>query len=629
MLGLMRKHATSWLIKVALFAIVIVFIFWGGYSYTERKASRIAVVNGSYIGIQEYQSMYNNLVEQMRRQYGRQFSSELAETLNLKAQALERLINRKLLLAEARILELQVSREELQNAIVSYPAFQTNGQFDPLRYQQILRLNRLTPQEFEASQLENLLINKVQQFISRGTKVLDSEMLSFFHHTRDKVNLAYVQIDPKDFKDQVEVNEEAVGDYFDKHRENYRLPTKRNILYVRFLSKDYMDEVEPTDADMEEFYRLHRDDYKQPRKVRARHILFRIPEKATTSDILEVKKRAQRVLNLAREGADFAKLARKYSEGPTASKGGDLGYFTRGDMVKPFADSAFSLEKGEISDLVRTRFGLHIVKVEDIKEEAIKPLAEVREAVFKSVKQERAHEIARQRAESLIDQSRALDDLQKAALEQGLEVKESGLFAANETIPTLGRRPEVSEVIFSLQLKEISPVLSVGEDQLVAQLVEIQDSRLQEFAEVKGKIQEDWIAEQSRDLARKQAQGWLKTALKEGTIAHTARSKKLEIKKTGLFTAISPARSLGNQRDLVITAFALTLDQPVAPEVYEVDGKFIIFQLEERQPASEEEFQEQKDILARQLLQAKKEQTFSRWVTARRQQSDIRILQEL
>ncbi len=629
MLGLMRKHATSWLIKVALFAIVIVFIFWGGYSYTERKASRIAVVNGSYIGIQEYQSMYNNLVEQMRCQYGRQFSSELAETLNLKAQALERLINRKLLLAEAGNLELQVSREELQNAIISYPAFQTNGQFDPLRYQQILRLNRLTPQEFEASQLEDLLINKVQQFISRGTKVLDSEMLSFFHHTRDKVNLAYVQIDPKDFKDQVEVNEEAVRDYFDKHRENYRLPTKRNILYVRFLPKDYMDEVEPTDADMEEFYRLHRDDYKQPRKVHARHILFRIPEKAKTPDIEEIQKRAQRVLNLAREGADFAKLARKYSEGPTASKGGDLGYFTRGDMVKPFADSAFSLEKGEISDLVRTRFGLHIIKVEDIKEEAIKPLAEVREAVFKSVKQERAHEIARQRAESLIDQSRALDDLQKAALEQGLEVKESGLFAANETIPTLGRRPEVSEVIFSLQLKEISPVLSVGEDQLVAQLVEIQDSRLQEFAEVKGKIQEDWIAEQSRDLARKQAQKWLETALKEGTIAHTARAKKLKIKKTGLFTAISPARSLGNQRDLVITAFALTLDQPVAPEVYEVNGKFIIFQLEERQPASEEEFQEQKDILARQLLQAKKEQTFNRWITARRQQSDIRILQEL
>ena len=141
MLGTMRKHATSWLIKVACFAIVIVFIFWGGYSYTEKKANRVVVVNGSYIGLREYQSTYSNLVEQMRRQFGRQFSSELVETLNLKGQALDRLINRSLILAEAGMLEFDVSREELQNAIVFYPAFQTNGQLVFLRYQQILRSN--------------------------------------------------------------------------------------------------------------------------------------------------------------------------------------------------------------------------------------------------------------------------------------------------------------------------------------------------------------------------------------------------------------------------------------------------------------------------------------------------------
>ena len=121
MLRLMRKHATSWLIKVALFAIVIVFIFWGGYSYTEKKASRVAVVNGSYIGLREYQSMYNNLLEQMRRQFGKQFSSELVEALNLKGQALDRLINRRLILTEAEELNFDVSREELQDAIVGFP----------------------------------------------------------------------------------------------------------------------------------------------------------------------------------------------------------------------------------------------------------------------------------------------------------------------------------------------------------------------------------------------------------------------------------------------------------------------------------------------------------------------------
>ncbi|MFA9614165.1 MAG: SurA N-terminal domain-containing protein [Deltaproteobacteria bacterium] len=629
MLGTMRKHATSWLIKVACFAIVIVFIFWGGYSYTEKKASRVAVVNGSYIGLREYQSTYSNLVEQMRRQFGRQFSSELVETLNLKGQALDRLINRRLILAEAGMLEFDVSREELQNAIVSYPAFQTNGQFDSLRYQQILRSNKLTPQDFEANQREDLLINKVEQFITRGTKVLESEMLSFFHHTRDRVNLAYVQIDPQDFKNQVKVDEEAVRDYFDKHRENYRLADKRNILYVRFVPQDYLAEVEVTDQEIEEFYQLHQDDYREPKKVHARHILFRISENAKTAEIQEILDRAKKVLDLARKGDNFAELARKYSDDSTASKGGDLGYFKSGDMVKPFADSAFSLKKGEISDLVRTRFGVHIIKVEDIKEESVKPLAAVKETVRQSLKEERSREIALQRADSFIDLSRALDDLQKAATEAGLEVKESGLFAAEEPIPQLGRHPEINDIIFALRPKEISPAFSIGDDQLVAQLVEIQDSRLEEFAEAQERIQEDWITEQSELLARKQAQEWLETARQEGNLAEVARRNKLKINKTGLFTTISPAPPFGNQRDMVITAFSLTPELPVPSEVYEVDGKFIILQLEDSQPASENGFQKEKDSLAKQLLQAKKEQTFSRWINGRRQQADIKMLQEL
>jgi len=210
-----------------------------------------------------------------------------------------------------------------------------------------------------------------------------------------------------------------------------------------------------------------------------------------------------------------------------------------------------------------------------------------------------------------------------------LEVKESGFFAADQPIPLLGSHPEISETIFSLQLKEISPVLTVGEDQLVAQLTAIQDSRLKEFEEAKGEVREDWLGEQSRDLARRKAQEWLETARKEGSITNVARNNKLEVKKTGLFTATAPARPIGNQRDLVITAFALRPGQAVAPEVYEIDGKFVILQLEDRQPATEEEFQKQRASIASQLLVAKKEQTFSRWILGRREKSEIKILQEL
>ncbi len=629
MLGLMRKHATSWLIKVALFAIVIVFIFWGGYSYTERRASRVAVVNGSYIGLREYQSAYNNLLEQMRRQLGNQFSSDLLKTLNLKDQALSQLINRRLLLEEARWMKLDISQEELQKAIRSYPAFQTNGQFDPQRYYQTLRFMRLTPQDFEANQHEDLLMDKVQRFITRGAKVLDTEVLSYFHHTRDKVSLTYVQIDPRNLTEKVELDEEAVTSYFDEHRENYRIGAKRSIVYVRFPPGDYLQEAQTTDAEVEEFYRLHQEDYQEPEKLRASHILFRIPPQAKMTDLQPVLEKAKKVLDLARQGDDFAGLARKYSDDSTASNGGDLGYFTRTDMVKPFADAAFSMKKGEISDLVRTPFGLHIIKVEDIKEKSTLPLAEVKESVIQELKKEGASEIALQRAESFIDETRALDDLRKAAAASGLEVHESGLFAANETISQLGRHPEVNEVVFSLQPGEVSPVLEVGEDKVVAQLSDIQEPRLPDLTEVKEKVQKDWVAEQSRTLARKQAQDLLKSAIQEGGLAEAAKGDKLQIKETALFTATSPPQPLGNQRDLVMAALALTPEQPVAPDVYEVSQSFVVIQLKAREPASDEEFQKARDNIARSLLQLKREQVFSRWVTSRRQQSDIKILQEL
>jgi hypothetical protein len=152
---------------------------------------------------------------------------------------------------------------------------------------------------------------------------------------------------------------------------------------------------------------------------------------------------------------------------------------------------------------------------------------------------------------------------------------------------------------------------------------------LKEFAEAQEKVQEDWITEQSKALARKQAQEWLETARQQRKLAEVARRNKLKINKTGLFTAISPPPLFGNQRDMVITAFSLTPEQPVPSEVYELDGRFLILQLQDSQPASENGFQKEKDNLAKQLLQAKKEQTFSRWINGRRQQADIKMLQEL
>jgi len=629
MLDLMRKHATSWLIKVFLFAIVIVFIFWGGYSYREQRASRLASVNGSYIDLREYQQAYNNLVEQVRRQMGGRFSSELLETMKLKEQALNQLVTRRLLLEEAHRLQLEVRPEELQQAILSFPAFQINGRFDSGQYQRTLRALRLTPQEFESRQREEMLIERLGRLIGQGTSVLPAEVSSFYHHFQDKVNLAYALINPASFTDQVKLDREAITRYFDEHRESYRLPATRKVVYVRFSPRDYLDEVKPSEGEIEDYYRLHQDEYQQPKKVRARHILFRIPANATTPQIQAIVDRAKNVLNQAQGGEDFAALARKYSEDTSAGNGGDLGYFSQTEMEKPFAEAAFSLKKGEISDLVRTRFGIHIIKVEDIRDAVSSPLADVRERVVNALKQEKAADIARDRARSFADAARVTEDLNKAAAVEHLQPKEAGPFAANAPIPGLGSAPDLNKALFSLQIRDISRPLDVGQAQIVAQIVEIEESRLPDFDAAKEGVTRDWVAEEGKRLARQRAEEVLKLARQDGDLAAVARRYGLSIAETGPFTFFSPAPALGNNRELVTAAFALTPEHPIAADPFDVRGNIVLIQLRSREPASEEKVQNEKDALAERLREAKQESVFQRWLTSLRQQADIKVLQKL
>jgi peptidyl-prolyl cis-trans isomerase D len=539
------------------------------------------------------------------------------------------LITRRLLLGEAHRLGLEVSPEELRQAILSFPAFQIKGQFDPGQYQHALASQRLTPQEFEATLQEGMLIERLGRLIGMGASILPAEVSSFYHHLQDKVNLSYVLINPASFTNQVRPDPDAVGRYFGEHRETYRLPARRKIVYVRFSPRDYLDEVQPSDAEIEDYYRLHLDEYQQPKKARARHILFRIPPAATTPQIQAIVDRAKDVLAKARGGEDFAALARKYSEDTTAANGGDLGYLGQTDMEKPFAEAAFSLKKGEISDLVRTRFGLHIIKVEDIREAVRSPLADAKDRVVNGFKQERAQDIAQDRAKAFADQARVAEEIQKAAAAAHLQTREAGPFAANAPIPGLGYFPDLNKLLFSLQARDISRPAPVGQDQVVAQVIEVEDSRLPELEEVNERVTRDWLAEGSKGLARQKAQEILNVARQEGDLAMAAKRYGLPLTETGLFTFFSPAPALGNSGELLTAAFALTPGHPIPPDSYEVKGNFILIQLRSREPAPEEKFPNEKRALTERLLQAKQELVFQRWLASLRQQAEIKVLQKL
>jgi peptidyl-prolyl cis-trans isomerase D len=361
----MRKHATSWLIKIILGAISIVFVLWGVGSWTSQRSGRVATVNGEGITLDEYRTTYKRLIDQVRRNFGNNLNDELLESLQLSKKALDQLVDKKLLLQAAEELDLRVSDEELSRSIKGIKAFQEAGVFNSRRYQIVLGRNNLSPEDFEASQRDMLLIQKINDLITASVKVSDAEALQWYKWNNASVNLEFVLVEPGRYKD-VTVSTQEINDYFNAHKEAYKTKPKIKVRYVKFDPQKYVSAVEVSEDEIRDYYDEHLDEFETPKTVEARHILIKVPADATPEKVAAARARIEKILKMAREGQDFARLAKKFSEGPSKDKGGYLGTFRRETMVQPFADKAFSLKAGEVSDPVRTDFGWHIIKVEKI-----------------------------------------------------------------------------------------------------------------------------------------------------------------------------------------------------------------------------------------------------------------------
>ncbi|MCK4728088.1 MAG: peptidylprolyl isomerase, partial [Desulfobacterales bacterium] len=256
----MRKHARSWLIKLALGAIVIVFIFWGVGSYRAQRGNRIAVVNGAPIVLEEFRGVYDQLLEVYRRQFGGALDEKLIRGLNLKRQALDQLINRRLLLQEATRLNFRVTNEELLRAIEQVPAFQRNGRFHPQLYQRVLTRNRMTPEMYEENKKNELLIDKLQSFILGTIKVSEAEALETYKWLKEKVSLDYVVFKPSAYSN-VELTPEEIETYFSKHEKAYEIPPKVKVRYLLLDFKGFEAQARVSEEEVRTYFDLNKEGY--------------------------------------------------------------------------------------------------------------------------------------------------------------------------------------------------------------------------------------------------------------------------------------------------------------------------------------------------------------------------------
>ncbi len=624
MLDIMRKHAKSWVINIIIGAIVVVFIFWGAGTFRQNEITKVATVNDEAIPMADFQEAYRQLYEMAKSQYRDYLNDELLQMLDLKRQAMDRLINEYLIIQQTKAMGLDVSKEELQATIAATPGFQVDGVFDVKRYQTMLSRYHYSPSDYELLVRRDLLSKKCIRLITSQAKVSEKEVRDFFNLYNDKADLEFVLFEGDKFRDQVKLTDEEIAAYFEKNKENYRIPPQARVAYVAFRSGDFEDKAAVSDDDLTDYYEINADEFSEPEMAHARHILFRVNENADPEEVAKAHDRADAVLKMAREGIDFAELAKEYSEGPTAKDGGDLGWFAKDQMVKPFSDAAFSMKIGEISELVRTQFGFHIIKLEERREARSRTFEEVKDELRTKLTREKAQEMAVDKANEAYEQAGLNQDLAPIAETMGLRVVETDFFAANTPVGDLGLAPKLAEVALGLEPGQIGPLVDMDDGQYLIKCLEKKDSYLPELTAVKPSVEEDLLSEKAAEKAKEAAQGFLTKAAQAGW-EKTVEQDALIVEATGPFTRGETPPKVGANEKLKETVFALRTPGSLVEEAQPGMKGYYAFRIKEFTPTSDADFAEKKEVVTKNLLQRKGQTYLYQWLEELKAKSKIEI----
>jgi peptidyl-prolyl cis-trans isomerase D len=565
---------TLWLV-VAVFVLFIFFDFGGfGPGSTGAVSRNAASVGDMGISMQDFEREYRGLEDRMRQQLGANYDPEVFGS-RIPAQALDRLVTQRILAAEAASLGISVTDEELREAIRAIPGLtDEDGRFiGKEAYSRALRNMGYTPESFEQALREDLLVQRLNDAMRRGVFIPTAEIERNDRERSERVALRFVEL-PWSEVGQVQVDDAETAAYFASHREEFRLPERRVVDFLVVEQGKLLETITPTDAELQAYYEAHREDYTQEEQVQARHILINTN---ATRDAAAADALATELKGRIAAGEDFAALATQYSDDVSnRDRGGDLGSFGRGRMVKAFEDAAFAANPGEVVGPVRTQFGVHLIQVLDKREQRVRPLEEVKTQVLRRVQTETAAAKALEKAQALREQitkDKLTTREQLVALAQGdttITVDTTQPFGRDDAIPGLGRAPELLQAAFDLAVDGFSAAVAVPRGAVILRLAEIQDPRLPELDEVRGRVVAAARTNKQRETGvARLAEARERLAGGTATLDDIAGEMGLTVRETGEFGAGTMVPSIGNAPALVTAALALEtgdVGQPYAAD---------------------------------------------------------------
>ncbi len=587
----MRKHARSTFIKVIFWILIAVFVSWG-VGVMVRGGNRVnvaAMVNGEPITAQEYARAFENMQRMYQQLYREKFTPQVATQLNLHQRALDDLVNDRLLKREARRLGLQVTDDEVRDAILNVPNFRSGDRFDRTRYLAVLRATRTTPTEFEESQRESLLISKLENLITDGITVTDRELHDLYALDHDTIDVTFVKIPYAKYRDAATVSDTEVSEYYEQNRELFRRPERVTLTYVTYTPKDLEASVPVTDESVAAYYDAHQSDYETPEKAHLREILFVVPAGSDDAARAAIRSTADGVLTEAKNGGDFATLARTHSGDPlTKDAGGDLGLVERGKLEGTIDEAAFALDSGQVSDLLETSRGFAIVKVEEKQASGTQPLAEVRDQIERSLREAGAEQAARDAIDADLEKARTGTSIEDLATARDLKATTAPSVSRGEPLPGV-TSPTLVATAIGLDEGAVEEIVGTEPPYYLFKVTAKIPSDIKPLADAHDQIVATMRANKARAAARAAADELL-AAAKAGpggiaALVSTAQGKGWATDDTGPFSRTQPLQKLAGA-PIKDELFALTPEAPFA-NVHELPDAAVVLALKARTPADD------------------------------------------
>jgi peptidyl-prolyl cis-trans isomerase D len=626
-----RNRWLAWSAGAVVLALVLLCVFVPWKTLFRTLTSRLDVrrpssdndvarIEGESITVAEFRLAYQRQIQALRAGYAN-MSEQMLKQLGIDEQVLQQMVEERAEMVEARRRGFTVNNDEVARFISSLAAFQENGRFiGESRYREILGLQRppIAPGEFEEGVRRTLLREKLRSTVTGEIAVTDDDVRQQFHRQHDTVKLEVVLIPSDQARSHVQASDADVAAYFDVHRADYRIGERRKVRYVLVDTGAMRSRVTVSPLDVERFYNGNIETYFTPEIVRASHILLKTEGK----DDATVKARAGALLKRAKGGADFAELARKNSEDEASARnGGDLDYFARGRMVPEFDEVAFSLEPGRTSDVVKTQYGYHIIKVVARKPSVTRPIEEVRQQIVERLTNERARAKADELAEQMAKEILKPADLDRVAQSHGLEARDSGYVTHGDLIGAIGHG---SNEVFALKEGEVTGVRTT-DGRVFMVMAGREAPRQADLVDVKERVREDLFRQKAFEIAQQKAQQLVRDA-RGRELRNVARAAGLEATTTGFIPRGSPIPGIGVSEQVDEAAFALPAGaaQPIRTE----NGLAAVRVVEKRN-ATPEEFAAAKDKTREDLLSQRRDTLFATYMTKARQGMTITVNREV